>query len=294
MHDAEIFPLLGNMRKLNYSYGEYILREGEIPQGMYVIKEGQCLVCVESIGARSVKKLPFAKNDPRTLFESEDSSASGKKSKPDGDLRVKRGFNNNVLYNDERQAPLANHVIYHNIVLLDREKKYGRFRWRACTSTRRSENTCCCPRRISPRKGSRAGSSTRGPLCSRSLQIPQTWRCIWSTRKSSSSSRNCSVYAGVISWVDKNIPEDQCEVRPVQTEHERVGGKAAQATIRKLGELQDPAVGDHGARTVHQEDQQWLEAETGVLMWVWMITSDNITRRVIVFSAASWGSLPKV
>jgi len=122
MQPAEIFPLLGNMEKLNFNYGEYIIREGEIPKGMYVIKTGQCLVCIESVGVRSIKKLPFSKNDPKRLFENAVSKTGTTKNEDKKPKKASyRGFNNNILFNDEKNGPLNNQVVYHNLVFFHKQ-----------------------------------------------------------------------------------------------------------------------------------------------------------------------------
>ena len=36
-----------------YSFGEYIIKEGEIPKGLYLIKKGQCKVASARIGKRT-------------------------------------------------------------------------------------------------------------------------------------------------------------------------------------------------------------------------------------------------
>jgi hypothetical protein len=33
-------PIAVNMQQVNFSYGDYIQREGEIPKGLYLIKSG--------------------------------------------------------------------------------------------------------------------------------------------------------------------------------------------------------------------------------------------------------------
>ena len=41
---ATLMPLACNLLSKIYSFGEYILKEGEIPKGLYIIKSGQCKV----------------------------------------------------------------------------------------------------------------------------------------------------------------------------------------------------------------------------------------------------------
>mmetsp|Transcript_30936 Transcript_30936/g.30418 ORF Transcript_30936/g.30418 Transcript_30936/m.30418 type:complete len:112 (-) Transcript_30936:969-1304(-) len=37
-------PIAVNMLPVTYSYGEYIIKEGEVPKGLYIVKSGQCKV----------------------------------------------------------------------------------------------------------------------------------------------------------------------------------------------------------------------------------------------------------
>mmetsp|Transcript_10836 Transcript_10836/g.8058 ORF Transcript_10836/g.8058 Transcript_10836/m.8058 type:complete len:92 (+) Transcript_10836:1308-1583(+) len=37
-------PIAVNMLPVTYSFGEYIIKEGEIPKGLYIVKSGQCKV----------------------------------------------------------------------------------------------------------------------------------------------------------------------------------------------------------------------------------------------------------
>lgn len=111
-----MFPLLCQINKFTRSFGEYILREGDIPKGMYIVLQGQIAVYIESIGNRSIQKLPFSKNEPNNLFEEEPNPGEKKK----GDIL--RGFNNSILkINNEVRNP-NNKVLYHNLVFLLNKK----------------------------------------------------------------------------------------------------------------------------------------------------------------------------
>lgn len=48
-------PIACNMLPRTYSFGEYILKEGEIPHGLYLIKSGQCRVGSARIADRAIK-----------------------------------------------------------------------------------------------------------------------------------------------------------------------------------------------------------------------------------------------
>ena len=50
-------PIACNMIPKSYSFGEFILKEGEIPKGLYLIKSGQC-----KVGCTRVAERPFKGN----------------------------------------------------------------------------------------------------------------------------------------------------------------------------------------------------------------------------------------
>ena len=48
-------PIACNMIPKSFSFGEFILKEGEIPKGLYLIKSGQCKVGSTRIAERPIK-----------------------------------------------------------------------------------------------------------------------------------------------------------------------------------------------------------------------------------------------
>lgn len=98
VHSKVLLPILSNARIKKFIYGDKIVGEGDLPAGLYVIKRGQCKVCIETKSTRSVKRMQFTKNNSmgvhnaraRTLVSREEFN---KKS-------------NNVLY--QNNIPLAN------------------------------------------------------------------------------------------------------------------------------------------------------------------------------------------
>ena len=103
INGAEFFPLLNNMKKLCYSYGEYIIKEGEIPQGMYIIKSGQCTAYIENIGERSIGDCPNNNN----LSQHANSSTRVSLDK----LIMIRGDNNATLKKS------CDKLVYNNLVI---------------------------------------------------------------------------------------------------------------------------------------------------------------------------------
>ncbi len=111
----QLFPLLCNMTRLDYSYGEFVVREGETPKGIYIIKKGHCKVCIESIGFRSTRKTAFSKNEPKKLYEPDEKLLTLKRGVQD---KVNRGFNNYIIYTDDKGHYLPDKVMYQNIIPL--------------------------------------------------------------------------------------------------------------------------------------------------------------------------------
>lgn len=54
--DAQLLmPIACNMMPYEFSFGEYIIKEGELPKGLYIIKSGQCKVASTRIAKRQYK-----------------------------------------------------------------------------------------------------------------------------------------------------------------------------------------------------------------------------------------------
>lgn len=57
-----ILPIANSAKWQRYSLGQYILKEGEVPQGLYIIVKGQCKVGCEKLNVRSTKKVEYFKH----------------------------------------------------------------------------------------------------------------------------------------------------------------------------------------------------------------------------------------
>ncbi len=42
--EKSLIPLASNLKIQNYIYGDYLLKEGQCPPGMFLILDGQCVV----------------------------------------------------------------------------------------------------------------------------------------------------------------------------------------------------------------------------------------------------------
>lgn len=49
-----LVPIASNIKPTSFTYGEYILKEEEVPQGLYIVHKGQAIAVGERIGRRSV------------------------------------------------------------------------------------------------------------------------------------------------------------------------------------------------------------------------------------------------
>ena len=47
-----LMPIACNLKSRTFSFGDYIIREGELPQGLFIIKSGQCKVASSRITER--------------------------------------------------------------------------------------------------------------------------------------------------------------------------------------------------------------------------------------------------
>lgn len=56
-----LLPLASNIKVKNFKYGEYIVRAGEVPEGLIIISKGSCIVCAEKLAMRSKKTSKFSK-----------------------------------------------------------------------------------------------------------------------------------------------------------------------------------------------------------------------------------------
>lgn len=53
--DAKLLmPIACNMNIYSFSFGEYVIKEGDIPKGLYLIKSGQCKVASTRIADRRI------------------------------------------------------------------------------------------------------------------------------------------------------------------------------------------------------------------------------------------------
>jgi CRP-like cAMP-binding protein len=56
-----LLPLANSITPQKYKLGDYILKEGEVPKGLYLIYQGQCKVGGEKLGMRSKTPSKYAK-----------------------------------------------------------------------------------------------------------------------------------------------------------------------------------------------------------------------------------------
>jgi hypothetical protein len=59
-----LLPLASNIKVKRYKMGEYIVRAGEMPDGLIIVTEGQCIVCAEKLALRSTKPTEYGRIKP--------------------------------------------------------------------------------------------------------------------------------------------------------------------------------------------------------------------------------------
>lgn len=52
-----LMPIACNMNIRMYSFGEYIVKEGQIPDGLYLMKKGQAKIATMRIAKRDIKNI---------------------------------------------------------------------------------------------------------------------------------------------------------------------------------------------------------------------------------------------
>lgn len=95
-------PIASNMQQINFTYGDFLIKEGEIPKGLYIIKSGICNTTKSRICSRphNAAQVPGAKKlilDPNPIFNKYD---------PDNTIlngvkRSDKAFQNARIYLDE-------------------------------------------------------------------------------------------------------------------------------------------------------------------------------------------------
>ena len=56
-----LLPLASNIQVKTYRIGEYIVKAGDLPEGMVIVTEGQCIVCAEKLAMRSNKPTEYGR-----------------------------------------------------------------------------------------------------------------------------------------------------------------------------------------------------------------------------------------
>jgi len=49
-----LIPIACNMETRTYTFGEYLIKKGEIPKGLFILISGQCKVVAKRIGSRQL------------------------------------------------------------------------------------------------------------------------------------------------------------------------------------------------------------------------------------------------
>ena len=141
-----LLPIANNLEVKRYKYGEFILREGQAPKGLFMITKGQCRVGSEQISMRSKDIYPEGGHHKEkhnsfkikgnfhdmenkiNIFDKGNHLASGRAddSKEPKDLSVAlevlrlqnddRVFQNDRIYYDEKGHKINDHIVYKDFV----------------------------------------------------------------------------------------------------------------------------------------------------------------------------------
>ena len=89
-----LLSLVNSIKIHTYNYGEYIVREGEKPKGLYIITGGQAIVASSKVSMRSTLPHQFSRfpDSRRRWFFTSVNSSPTKKDKRDqnsDDLKIK-------------------------------------------------------------------------------------------------------------------------------------------------------------------------------------------------------------
>jgi hypothetical protein len=50
-----LMPVACNLKMKTFSFGDYLIREGEVPEGLFIVKSGQCKVASARIAERALQ-----------------------------------------------------------------------------------------------------------------------------------------------------------------------------------------------------------------------------------------------
>jgi hypothetical protein len=95
-------PVAISMQQVNFSYGQFLIKEGEVPKGLYLVKSGMCNVSKVRICKRphNPAEVPGAKKpilDHNPLFYKYDPDNTPL----NGIKRSDKAFQNSRMYLDE-------------------------------------------------------------------------------------------------------------------------------------------------------------------------------------------------
>ena len=59
-----LLPIASNIQVKRYRLGEYLVKAGELPEGLIIVKEGSCIVCAEKLALRTNKPSEYSRINP--------------------------------------------------------------------------------------------------------------------------------------------------------------------------------------------------------------------------------------
>ena len=111
-----LMPIALNMQQVNFAYGDYLQREGEIPRGLFLIKSGICNIARTRILSREhkpeqvpgAKKLVLDKNKFFYKFNYDNTLLNGPKS-------FRKAYQNDRVFVNESGKQLTNEIQYEDL-----------------------------------------------------------------------------------------------------------------------------------------------------------------------------------
>ena len=90
-----LVPLAGNVAIRKYTHGEYILKQDTEPEGLYIVRKGECISMLEKVEVKVFKTHPFNKLSAKELdahFDHRDESRilKGEKEREEQQLEAMR------------------------------------------------------------------------------------------------------------------------------------------------------------------------------------------------------------
>ena len=86
-----LLPIASNIQVKRYRLGEYLVKAGELPEGLIIVKEGACIVCAEKLALRTTKPSEYSRINPQAPNVKTNPTGSSAMLKNKEDQKTKNG-----------------------------------------------------------------------------------------------------------------------------------------------------------------------------------------------------------